>query len=515
MEHKKIQELKKKSLTYSIWDGSFWSVMYGFGESFFSAFAVFMNATNLQLGFLASFPQMIGSFFQLLSYKMIETFHSRKKTVVFFALLQAFLHIPIALVFFFGEFKVIYLILFVCIYFILGMLAGPAWTSWMGDLVDENKRGSYFGVRNKICGSVSFISYLLAGYILQNYNTNSYVYFGFFILFMIAFLARIVSAFFLTKKYEPEFELEPQKTFGIIEFLKEAKNNSFGVFVFFLCFFNFSVAIAGPFFVPYMLNDLKLNYIIFTIINATAMVTKIIVMPLWGKACDRFGERKIIAATGLLMPLIPILWVFSTNPYYLILIHIFTGFVWAGVELSTFNYIFSSTEPQKRVSYVAYYNVLNGISVFLGAIVGGIIVKYNHLLWSSYLLVFIISGILRAAAFIIFVPKLKEPRTVQHITNSKLLIDIMLSMPQTAIRDLFVPISRINTLRKKIIQRHLIRDIEEMFLSYPRHKIRDIDEMFNNIENDRKEKEEQSRKIQTYKDKMKRKINKMKIKPRK
>ena len=36
----------KKSLFYSILDGSFWSMMFGFGERYLSAFAVFLKATD-------------------------------------------------------------------------------------------------------------------------------------------------------------------------------------------------------------------------------------------------------------------------------------------------------------------------------------------------------------------------------------------------------------------------------------------------------------------------------------
>src|SRR3989338_532485 len=165
----KTDDKVKRSLKYSILDGTFYSMMVGFGESFFSAFAVFLKATNIQLGLLGSLPQTLGSLSQFFSNRLIKLFNSRKRFVCIGALLEGLMYIPIALVFFLGKFQVYYLILFICIYWILGMILSPAWSSWMGDLVNEKERGVYFGRRNRIAGFASFVSLLIGGYILHNF----------------------------------------------------------------------------------------------------------------------------------------------------------------------------------------------------------------------------------------------------------------------------------------------------------------------------------------------------------
>ena len=77
----------KKSLKYSIWDGSFASAMVGFGESFFSAFAIFLKASNFQISLLGSLPRAMGSFVQLYSSKLLKIFGTRKRFLCFFVLL--------------------------------------------------------------------------------------------------------------------------------------------------------------------------------------------------------------------------------------------------------------------------------------------------------------------------------------------------------------------------------------------------------------------------------------------
>lgn len=426
----KADEKIRKSLMYSILDGTFYSTMVGIGESFFSAFAVFLKANNIQLGLLGSLPQTLGSISQLFSNKLLKLFKSRKRFVCINAFLEALMYIPIILTFFFGKFRIYTLILFVCIYWIFGSILNPAWNSWVGDLVNEKKRGAYFGKRNKISGMASFISLLIGGFILQNFtNGVKTQYTGFVIIFILALIARIFSFIFLTKKYEPSYNVLPEAEFSFIEFLKKARFRNFGLFVFYLSLMNFSVYIAAPFFVAYMLYDLKLSYLGYTILIAIPLIVKYMSMPIWGKASDNYGTKKILSLTGFLMPLGPILWIFSSDFYYLGLVQAFSGFTWAGFEIASFNFIFDTTSPEKRATCVAYYNVLNGIGIIFGSLLGGMIVMYNNVFWSKYLLVFLISGILRYQISIIFIPKLKEAREIERIPYHKLFLKVISTMP--------------------------------------------------------------------------------------
>jgi len=111
--------------------------------------------------------------------------------------------------------------------------------------------------------------------------------------------------------------------------------------------------------------------------------------------------------------------------------------------MASFNFIFDSTSPKKRTTCVAYYNVLNGMAILLGAVAGGLIVKHNNLFWSKYLLVFIISFMLRYIASLIFIPKIREVRVVEEISHRKLLLKAFTVMPTRGL------IYNIITLRKK------------------------------------------------------------------
>ncbi|OGL47358.1 MAG: hypothetical protein A2161_10295 [Candidatus Schekmanbacteria bacterium RBG_13_48_7] len=429
-----INEKIRKSLKYSVIDGAFYCAMVGFGESFFSAFAVFLKASNIQLGLIGSLPQTIGSLSQLYSNKLLKVLKSRQKLVCIGAFLQGLMYLPLMFVFYFGSFRVWYFIMFICLYWILGMILGPAWNSWIGDLVNEKEKGVYFGKRNKIAGFVSFVSFLIAGYILQRFSDGPKTQnMGFILIFFLALISRMLSTFFLLKKYDPEYKITNESQLSLIKFLKQARTDNFGLLTLYMCTLNFGVYIAAPFFTPYMLQDLSLNYKLFTIVSAVTIIIKFILMPVWGGVVDRYGTKKVLSVSGFLMPLIPLLWVFSYNLWYLIIIQAYSGFIWAGFEIAAFNCIFDTTTPQKRVIFIAYYNVLNGVAIFLGALAGGFIVKYNHMFWSKYYLVFIISFALRYAASLIFIPKLKEVRQVESISYGDLLFKVITTMPTKGI----------------------------------------------------------------------------------
>ncbi|UCH79677.1 MAG: MFS transporter [Nitrospiraceae bacterium] len=422
--------LIKKSLRYSVFDGSCHAAMLGFGESYLSVFAVFLKANNIQLALISSLPVFIGSIAQILSSMFLRLLKTRKTLVSSAAFMQAIMYIPIALTFFVRESGVNLLIFIVCIYWIFGMILSPAWNSWMGDLVDERIRGDYFGRRSKVTGSATFAATLIAGFILHRFTDgDSAQYIGFVLIFLLAMAARMLSSFFLTKKYEPPYAVALKRESGLFEFIKGARFSNYGRLVLYLCFMNFSVYLSVPFFVPYMLRDLSLDYMTFTFVISTAAVAKFVSMPVWGKASDRYGTRKILSLCGLLMPSVPLLWVFSGNVYYLLLIQVYSGFVWAGFDLAAFNFIYDTTTPQNRMSGVEYYNVLNGLCIFAGSIIGGLMVRYNDLFWSKYLFVFIISFILRYAATFVFIPKLKEVRTVERIPYAKLFFKIVSTVP--------------------------------------------------------------------------------------
>ena len=86
----KIQKVKQ-NLKLSTIEGCFWAIMYGGGETFLSACAVFLQFSAFQISFLSSFPPFIGSCFQLFSATLKNKFRDIKQFVVTMSYVQALL----------------------------------------------------------------------------------------------------------------------------------------------------------------------------------------------------------------------------------------------------------------------------------------------------------------------------------------------------------------------------------------------------------------------------------------
>ncbi len=413
----KIEEKLEKTRKYSIKEGSYASISGGVGENYVTPFALSLGANSAHIGFLTSFAGLFGPISQIIGSRLIEKY-DRKKLIIFFVALQSlsWLLFVLAGVFFLNkyspEFVVPFLILSYIIYVIFGSLAAPPWFSMMGDIVPNKIRGDYFSKRNRINGAISLIVTLGAAFWLDYTKREDIIIIGFILLFIIASISRFISTYYFTKHYIPIIKLEKDYYFSPLEFIKKAPYNNFGRFAIFMALINLSVNIAGPFFAVYMLKELQFNYVWFTVINMSAGLFAVIFIHLWGKFSDKYGNREVLRLSGLLIPILPILWIFSPNPYYLIFIpQLLSGIAWAGFNLAASNYIYDAVTVQRRAIVVSYYSLLNGIGVFTGAILGGLVAYYVHLSFINiFLFIFIISGILRGLVFILMFPHIQEVR---------------------------------------------------------------------------------------------------------
>ncbi|MFH1210061.1 MAG: MFS transporter [archaeon] len=425
------EEQREKTKKYSVLDGSSYNVMAGFGEQFIPAFAIKLGATNSEIGILSSFPTFVASLFQILSAKVTDTVKKRKLIMLIGVFIQALTWLPMFIVPFLTK-NILILTLIFSIYVLCGYFVNPAWNSLMGDIVKENERGIYFGKRNKILGITSFFSILSAGLIL-NFFTEINVWLGFSILFTIAMLARFFSWYFLSKHTEPLYIVEEKDSFTFTEFIKKLPHTNFGKFVIFRSLMIFSIMIAAPFFVVYMLNHLHFSYLQYTIIILTPLIVRFFTSTYWGKYSDKYGNKRIMTVSSLILFLIPIGWltaaIFNGNFFLIMLAEAISGFGWAGFDLSTFNFIFDAVSPRKRARCIAYFNVVFGAFVLIGGLIGGYLSTRLSSGVYSLIILFLVSAMLRLLVQLTFLPMIKEERVHVMVDDRKLFIEMVAVRP--------------------------------------------------------------------------------------
>ncbi len=429
------EEQKRKALKISIKEGVAYSIMEGMGLRYITPYALLLGANNKIIGFLTSIPQIAAAIIQYVSLKILGGRISRKKLSFLGASFQAvtwLLIISLAILYFLLNIKSsaipVALISFYTILVAAGSIFAPAWSSWMKDLVDEKSLGTYFGKRNRIVGFASLSSMLLAGFLLDFFKKIN-PYYGFVLIFTVAMISRFISALLLKKQHEPPFKSHKAYYFTIWEFIRLMPHSNFGRFTAYVNLFMFSVAIAGPFFAVYMLKNLKLSYSQFTLVSLASSITSLLSMPLWGRLGDRYGNLKVLKITAFLIPLIPLIWASTTfmEPgfafYFLFLIEAYSGFLWAGFNIASSNFIYDAVTRQKLAICATYYNILNSLMVFIAASIGGYLASYNILKMipsGNIIQVFIISGILRFLVAIVILPHVKEVKQVEPLEFGKI-----------------------------------------------------------------------------------------------
>jgi len=195
----------------------------------------------------------------------------------------------------------------------------------------------------------------------------------------------------------------------------------FGKFTVFLMLFYVAVYMSSPFFPVYQLSILKFDYFTFTMLALASTVTSFITMIFWGNYVDDIGSKNVLVFCGFLIPVVPFLYVFSTNPWILGGIEAFSGVVWAGFGLSTSTYLFDATERKYRTRQLAEYTLCVQVAIFLGAMLGsGILGFFDTTTKFAFTTIFILSAFARLLVVILFYKTLKELRVVEIPVKDRL-----------------------------------------------------------------------------------------------
>lgn len=399
------------------------SAMTATCDNFIYAFAIYIRATSLQLGWLTAIPQLTGACMQLVSV-WLDTYVGRKSLILFCAYAQAVvLALMTALALWHGNNTITWLILLVVIYHALTNLIQPQWRAWMGSIVPQRERGVYFAGRTRLTMAVSLIIFIGGGGLLSITDNLSLTWLGFAVLFSVAFVGRLLSGRLLAAMHDPVPHPtlpEPDAFFATLREVRNAMHDTtFRSYSLFVAGMQGAVAISAPFFAVYMLSELEFTYLEYSLNSIASIGTQFLTLSMWGRFSDRHGNRIMMLGCSVAIPIVPLLWMVMPDFYYLLLVQIISGVVWSGFNLSTANYLYDIRPHHTNfATYAAVQSGICAVFVFVGAIAGGVLASAAPAirddlqlpLASALFLVFLVSGLVRAGVLIWFIPHAEEPR---------------------------------------------------------------------------------------------------------
>ncbi|MBT3405422.1 MFS transporter [archaeon] len=431
-EIKRERSKKTRARRMSIKEGIFATVKSSLADHYISPFAIAINSSNSIVAMLSAIAGLVGPASQMFGSRLIEKY-SRKKIILKTIFLESMMLIPFIIIAFLYRYKIFtsilppILLLTFAIYVIFLNLGSPAWFSWMGDITNDKHRGRYFAKRNLMTGFVSVILAIGAAFFLDFLEARGKIMYGFIILFSIAIIGRLISLKLFKKQYEPEIKLKKGDYFSLTDFLIKAPHNNFGRFTIFRALLGFASAIVSPLVAVYLLRELKFSYSIYMVIIFSATIFSLMLIKLWGKFADKYGNYKTIAIASMFIPVIPLLWVLNKSPIYLIFVPSLVGGVsWAGFNLAAGNFIYDNVSKEKRGVAASYCNVLYGFGIFLGASLGAFLIKILTVtVVSPIIIIFFISAIARMLVVFFSITKIEEVKKTSQFQGHKALKNII------------------------------------------------------------------------------------------
>lgn len=363
--------------------------------AFLAGFSNMIGVSDSLNGIIAVIPALTGVF-QLLSPIIFEGMQRRKKTIIaivaiFRLLLSTVYFIPLLLMKS-GYSVPIFILLFALSYAMAAIMA-PALTDWLVMLTPLQIRGRYFALKDKVALLISAFMTIGIGKVLDHFDQVGHKGTGFIVIGVLTFLLGLLNIYSLVKAKEPAPGAKTS-TYGLKSIIKvPLASKSFRMVILLFIVWNIGLQIGGPYIPVYMVTKLNFSYTYITTLTILLTLVRVLCSSFWGKVGDRKSWFLSTKCSILVLALTHFTWSFVNIENYrflAVLLHLTAGFAWAGVNISLFNLQFLFAKKEGRTMYIGLNAAIGGISGFLSASLGGLIVK----LTGSMQIVFMLSGII-------------------------------------------------------------------------------------------------------------------------
>lgn len=393
-------ERVKQNEKFSIYNGVASTIVASISNNYFSLFAIsVLGATNYQVGLISSLPQFIGMFAMVIASFILSRLDEKKKfTALSILFTRFFVFLMVFIMYVPAEYRSWAFVLIIGFMNFPGSFASLSWQSFIGDLIPDNRRNSFFSERNRVLTIVGMITTFLMGFLLQLFDKSNPLPFQ--TLFFFAFVFGVVEVFYLFKHVEQKRAKKslPAKEKTLKINWNIFKDKRFVVFLICSLFFNLTWQMAWPLFNIYQIKFAHANGLWISLFTVANQISQVVSYKWWGKMADKHGNAKMLIFVALGMASAPLLTVLSTNLYYLIVVNVFTGLFVSGTVLILFNQLLEITKEENRSSYIANYNVLLAIIGFVAPQFGVFLLEISNIH-----IAMTISTIFRASSAFVFI----------------------------------------------------------------------------------------------------------------
>lgn len=395
----------------SLFAAVFYSII---GSALLSNFLLELGAGPLEIGLLASIPQLVNLLQPLGAYLVDRStsFHWYSMSIFIPARLLWVILVPaIWLVSSSNHITSHQLVLLtlgiMLVTNIIEAFARAPWMSWTAVLVPVRLRGRYFGFRNSVLSLTNLIGVPLLGLAVSVWPSGTLQ--GYSAILVLGIVVGLLSQgcqFFMTDVNPQLLKVVGSETpqpyrRGI--HLKFLNNANFLKLLLYLAIWCFAVNVSAPFFNLYLLDNLDIDVSLVTIYNGLGAGANMLVLIFWGKLADRIGNRPILLLVGVLVAVTPLLWLVTGNDpisvwVWLPFLHVFGAGTWAAIDLCTNNLLMGVAPVANQSTYFAIAGAVAGVTGAMGITAGSFLATLPGA--GGLLGLFVLSGVLRTAALL-------------------------------------------------------------------------------------------------------------------
>jgi len=375
-------------------EGLFQSVGQGLGETYLSAFVVWLGGGGLVLGLVGALPTAAAALAQIVPGRAKARASGARAFIARTWVLQAAV---MALLGTFALFRSPVAVPLVCtmaaLAWFLGGLSVPAWTSLVSQIIPREEHGWFFALRGAT-QQVGVVTAIVGGGLLLSVaDSAGMASLGFLLIFLVAGVSRAIGSIFLCGVPEGTRAIQGLELRFLFDVLRTSAK--FRRLAYYLWSLHFATWVASPFFLPYMLRDLGLGYYEVGLLVAVPALVKIITLHYWGRVADRVGPGPLLRSMGWYVLPVSSLWLLSGNVWWIFFAQVYAGLIWGALDLAQASALLQTTRGRERA--VALFNLVDGGVMIAGAVIGGLIVMVTDALNEpGFLVAIATSSVLRA-----------------------------------------------------------------------------------------------------------------------
>lgn len=366
----------KNLLRWTYIDGVFFALMVATAESFALYFFAKQGISKTDLAVLSTIPVLFAAVGQLLIPRLVP--RARLGHGIAGMMLLQLIGL-IALIY--GALAAEHFwvpLLALSLYWTGGQCAGPLWIDWIAQYCPRSDFERYFGKRTAIIQVVTLAVFLAFAYFIE--WGMAYVWVFAFSAFarlgsLVTFLYTLKRAKGLTAAHATVLAGEESPRRG------ETHGTAVKIFVIFVLsggVFRFAVNTSSPFFLSYMIENLKLTTIDYVWLSSVPLIGKVLFQINWARGKLQGYQYLGVQTSCIMISFLPWLWTLSDDFFYLIIIQAMSGLFWGGLEFMHVMLAQNLAYGQSR-KYASVQQAVFQVCAVGGALLGGVLLDHKWL----------------------------------------------------------------------------------------------------------------------------------------